>query len=126
MKSTRSAWVSWRRSVSVCENYASSLILLINAANFLFGYLLWSIDFHLCSYVTKAKHYVGLPWGFLFELHGWWHIFTGIGAYIGMALTEYLVTIEEGQTGRVEEGFVWPVKSVLRDLDAVAHTKKVR
>jgi dihydroceramidase len=36
-----------------------------------------------------------------------------------MALVEYLVTIEEGKTGRVEEGFVWPVKAVLRDLDAV-------
>ncbi|KAJ8106380.1 hypothetical protein OPT61_g9576 [Boeremia exigua] len=52
-----------------------------------------------------VKHHVGLPWGFLFELHGWWHIFTGIGAYIGMALTEYLVTIEEGKTDRVEEGY---------------------
>jgi dihydroceramidase len=36
-----------------------------------------------------------------------------------MALVEYLVTIEEGKTGRLEEGFVWPVKAVLRDLDAV-------
>lgn len=52
-------------------------------------------------------------------MHGWWHIFTGIGAYIGMALVEYLVTIEGGKTCRLEEGFVWPVKAVLRDLDAV-------
>jgi dihydroceramidase len=36
-----------------------------------------------------------------------------------MALVEYLVTIEESKTGRLEEGFVWPVKAVLRDLDAV-------
>jgi dihydroceramidase len=85
----------------------------------LFGYFLWNIDFHLCGYVTRFKHWVGLPWGFLFELHGWWHVLTGIGAYVGMALVEYLVTIEEGKTGRVEEGFVWPVKAVLRDLDDV-------
>ncbi|KAJ4367522.1 hypothetical protein N0V83_007105 [Neocucurbitaria cava] len=85
----------------------------------LFGYFLWNIDFHLCGYVTALKRYVGLPWGFLFELHGWWHILTGIGAYVGMALVEYLVTIEEGRTGRLEEGFVWPVKAVLRDLDSV-------
>ncbi|EAT85471.2 hypothetical protein SNOG_06820 [Parastagonospora nodorum SN15] len=83
----------------------------------LFGYFLWNIDFHLCIYVTMFKRYIGLPWGFLFELHGWWHIFTGIGAYVGMALVEYLVTMEEGKTGRIEEGFVWPVKAVLRDLD---------
>lgn len=92
----------------------------------LFGYFLWNIDFHLCSYVTAFKHYIGLPWGFIFELHGWWHILTGIGAYVGMALVEYLVTIEEGATGRLEEGFVWPVKAVLRDLDGLerAHVKK--
>jgi dihydroceramidase len=85
----------------------------------LFGYFLWNIDFHACYYVTVWKRWVGLPWGFLFELHGWWHVFTAIGAYVGMALVEYLVTIEEGKTGRVEEGFVWPVRAVLRDLDGV-------
>jgi dihydroceramidase len=85
----------------------------------LFGYFLWNIDFHLCGYVTAFKHSIGLPWGFFFELHGWWHILTGIGAYTGMALVEYLVTIEEGKSGRLEEGFVWPVKAVLRDLDGV-------
>jgi dihydroceramidase len=42
-----------------------------------------------------------------------------------MALVEYLVTIEEGKTGRIEEGFVWPVKAVLRDLGAVER-KEVR
>jgi dihydroceramidase len=41
-----------------------------------------------------------------------------------MALTEYLVTIEEGRTDRVEEGFVWPVKAVLRDIDAARPAKK--
>jgi dihydroceramidase len=85
----------------------------------LFGYFLWNIDFHLCGHVTAFKHWIGLPWGFLFELHGWWHFFTGIMSYVSMALVEYLVTLEGGQTGRVEEGFVWPVKAVLRDLDQI-------
>ena len=90
----------------------------------LFGYFLWSIDFHLCSYVTSFKRSLGLPWGFLFELHGWWHIFTGIGAYVGMALVEYLVTIEEGKTDKIEEGFVWPVRAVLRDIEGTEDGKK--
>ena len=85
----------------------------------LFGYFLWNIDFHACGYVTQFKHWIGLPWGFLFELHGWWHIFTAIAAYVGMALTEYLVTIEEGKTGHAQEGFVWPVRTVLREIDAI-------
>jgi dihydroceramidase len=46
-------------------------------ASGLFGYFLWSIDYHLCGYVTAFKRSIGLPWGFIFELHGWWHIFTG-------------------------------------------------
>jgi dihydroceramidase len=104
---------------AIPEIPSAILVLTIVLANFLFGYFLWSIDFHLCGYVTKVKHYVGLPWGFLFELHGWWHIFTGIGAYVGMALVEYLVGIEEGSTGKLEEGFVWPVRAVLRDMDGV-------
>ncbi|KAJ4296618.1 hypothetical protein N0V90_006665 [Kalmusia sp. IMI 367209] len=53
----------------------------------------------------------------------WWHILTGIGAYVGMALVEYLVTVEEGETDRIEEGFVWPVNTVLRDLEGEGKSK---
>ncbi len=27
-----------------------------------------------------------MPWSFVLELHGWWHIFTGIGAYTCLSL----------------------------------------
>lgn len=86
-------------------------------ASFIFGYFLWNIDVYLCTRLTQFKHTIGLPWGFLFELHGWWHIFTSIGAYIGMALVEYLVTVEEGNIDRIEKGFAWPVRAMLRDLE---------
>ncbi|KAL1599788.1 hypothetical protein SLS60_007592 [Paraconiothyrium brasiliense] len=56
----------------------------------------------------------------------WWHILTGIGAYVGMAVVEYLVTIEDGKTDKIEEGFVWPVNAVLRNLDAASSGKKTR
>ncbi|KAF2131462.1 alkaline phytoceramidase [Dothidotthia symphoricarpi CBS 119687] len=84
----------------------------------LFGFFLWNIDFHACGHVTAFKHRLGLPWGFIFELHGWWHFFTGICAYVGMALVEFLVTIEEGSVG-IEEGFAWPVKSVIREMGVI-------
>lgn len=74
-----------------------------------------------------------MPLSFLLELHGWWHIFTGIGAYICMylipchllinpleadltytviALVEYLTSEEAGEplAGR----FAWPVDMFLR------------
>ncbi|ORY13772.1 alkaline ceramidase-like protein [Clohesyomyces aquaticus] len=89
----------------------------------LLGYFVWNIDQHLCGHVTAFKRHVGLPLGFLFELHGWWHVLTGIGAYVGMAIVEYLITMEDGKTDRVEEGFVWPVKRVLRDLEGKEEKK---
>lgn len=94
----------------------------------LFGFFLWNIDVHLCGHVTAVKHWIGLPWGFLLELHGWWHIFTGIGSYVGLALVEYLVTRDLGQKGGLEEGFVWPVKAVVRELGdmEIADGKKGR
>lgn len=95
--------------------------------------------------MTALKHTIGLPWSFIFELHGyvilqpsyqtvlitinftsWWHILTGIGAYVGMAVVEYLVTIEDGKTDKIEEGFVWPVSAVLRNLDAALSGKKTQ
>ncbi|KAF2198330.1 alkaline ceramidase family protein [Delitschia confertaspora ATCC 74209] len=82
----------------------------------LFGYFLWNIDFHFCSHLTSVKHKIGLPFGILLELHGWWHILTGICSYVGMAIVEYLVTLDDYSTEKAAEGFVWPVKTVLSDL----------
>ncbi len=36
------------------------------------GYLLWLIDFFACPVLQTIRTRVGLPWGFLFELHGWY------------------------------------------------------
>ncbi|THZ78041.1 hypothetical protein D6C85_01275 [Aureobasidium pullulans] len=47
---------------------------------FVFGYLLWQLDFIFCTELTAIKRVVGMPWGFLLEFHGWWHILTAVGA----------------------------------------------
>ncbi|KAI1761298.1 ceramidase [Hypoxylon sp. FL1150] len=44
------------------------------------GYLLWNIDLQYCAELRALRHQLGLPWAWLFELHGWWHILTAIGA----------------------------------------------
>lgn len=49
---------------------------------FISGFGLWNIDNALCGSLTQTKRALGMPWSFVFELHGWWHIFTGVGAYI--------------------------------------------
>jgi dihydroceramidase len=46
----------------------------------LFGYVLWNIDLEFCAQLREWRGHLGLPWAFLLELHGWWHILTAIGA----------------------------------------------
>lgn len=46
----------------------------------LVGYLLWNIDLEYCAELRRIRQQVGLPWAWLFELHGWWHVLTAIGA----------------------------------------------
>ncbi|KAG9669233.1 alkaline phytoceramidase, partial [Aureobasidium melanogenum] len=63
---------------------------LFGAGCFIFGYLLWQLDFIFCTQLTALKRAVGIPWGFLFELHGWWHILTAIGAHTFMIMVDGL------------------------------------
>ena len=48
---------------------------------FLGGFLLWHLDNEHCSTLRRWRREVGMPWGFLLEGHGWWHLMTGTGAY---------------------------------------------
>ncbi|RDL37648.1 Uncharacterized protein BP5553_05081 [Venustampulla echinocandica] len=70
------------------------------------GFALWNIDIATCKTLTNAKRSIGMPWSFILELHGWWHLLTGLGAYIFMALVEYLTSEEAGQP--LGSRFAWP------------------
>lgn len=47
---------------------------------FLIGYIIWHIDLEFCAELRALRTQIGMPWSWLLELHGWWHILTGIGA----------------------------------------------
>jgi dihydroceramidase len=79
-----------------------------------FAYFLWNIDVHLCPTVTRVKRQVGLPWGFLLELHGWWHLLTAVAAYTFMALVEFLTDADTDEGRGV--GFAWPAGAVLEKI----------
>ncbi|KAJ5089513.1 hypothetical protein N7532_008197 [Penicillium argentinense] len=49
---------------------------------FLGGFLIWNLDNQFCPQIRRWRHSVGLPWGIFLEGHGWWHVMTGIGAYL--------------------------------------------
>lgn len=42
--------------------------------------VLWLIDLELCFPLRDVRKVVGLPWAFVLELHGWWHILTAMAA----------------------------------------------
>lgn len=64
--------------------------VIIGIVTFLSGYGLWMLDIHFCSTLRGARRAVGMPLGFLLELHGWWHILTGLGVYYYLVFLEYL------------------------------------
>ncbi|KAL3429843.1 ceramidase [Aspergillus tetrazonus] len=68
--------------------------LILHYVDFNLGYWLWLVDHWACGYLTRAREAIGLPWAFVLELHGWWHICTGIGAYIFIAVVDRLVSGE--------------------------------
>ncbi|KAB8264610.1 alkaline phytoceramidase [Aspergillus pseudonomiae] len=76
------------------------------ATIFNLGYWLWLIDQWACGFLTKAREAIGLPWAFVLELHGWWHICTGIGAYIFIAVVDHLVASED--LSDIQQSFTWP------------------
>lgn len=41
---------------------------------------MWNIDFEYCAELRMLREQVGLPWAWLLELHGWWHILTAVSA----------------------------------------------
>ncbi len=85
---------------------------LFGGISFGLGFLLWVIDGFACSYLTQMKRAIGMPWAFVLELHGWWHILTAIGAYVFIVLTDHLTSEEIG--GDLEDAFGWPAKQILR------------
>lgn len=78
---------------------------------FVTGYGIWILDHIFCGNLIAIRRAIGMPWSFVFELHGYWHIFTGIGAYVFIAEVEYLTGEEVGQ--KLAGRFAWPVNWVV-------------
>ncbi|PYH99748.1 alkaline phytoceramidase [Aspergillus ellipticus CBS 707.79] len=85
-------------------------VAFFGVASFIFGYLVWLIDEFACRVLLSTRQTVGLPLAFFLELHGWWHVFTGIGGYIAVAIID-LITAGEVQADSVEQ-LAWPLPLV--------------
>jgi dihydroceramidase len=59
---------------------------------------------------------------FLFELHGWWHVFTGIGGYVAVAIVDMITAGEVHGDPTGEMAF--PINVVSRAWDAWARSEQ--
>lgn len=59
---------------------------------FISGFVVWLIDGAVCGWLRQTRSYVGIPWAFFLELHGWWHILTALGAGYCIQVTKRLTT----------------------------------
>ncbi|KAJ3547833.1 hypothetical protein NM208_g1314 [Fusarium decemcellulare] len=91
---------------------------------FSFGYSLWLIDEWACRYLTDTRYAVGLPFAFLLELHGWWHIFTALGGYIAVAIVD-LTTSGEVIKDPTKH-LAWPIPFVARCMANSARLVKTK
>lgn len=64
--------------------------MIRGVGTFLTGYALWNMDVHFCNSWIKLRRNIGMPYGFFFELHSWWHVLTGTGVYFYVVYLEYL------------------------------------
>ncbi|KAI8896585.1 ceramidase [Globomyces pollinis-pini] len=65
---------------------------------YIFGYTLWNIDNLKCEELRAVRDKVGV-FSFLFQFHGWWHLFTGLGAFTSDTLVQYMRLIVLGRKG---------------------------
>ncbi|UZP39573.1 hypothetical protein NXS19_007389 [Fusarium pseudograminearum] len=71
----------WAKPAFSAENVRKWAVRVWTATfTCLFGYLIWNIDLEFCHQLRAYRQKIGLPWAFLLEFHGWWHILTAVGA----------------------------------------------
>lgn len=62
------------------KRYAWSLFTLA------FAYFIWHVDLERCGVLREWRAAIGLPFAWLLELHGWWHVLTALGASLYIRL----------------------------------------
>ena len=85
---------------------------IFGGVSFAWGFFLWVVDQLACGTLTRAKRAIEMPWSFILEFHGWWHIFTGIGAYVFIVLVDFLTSGASEKSG-AQVDFGWPANWII-------------
>ncbi|KAL3476058.1 ceramidase [Aspergillus californicus] len=96
------------------------LVSRFGVFSFIFGYTVWLIDTWFCPNLTAVRNTLGLPLAFLFEFHGWWHVFTGIGGYVAVFIVDF-ITSDEVDHDPIRD-MAFPLPLVARVLGASGST----
>nr|OQO29156.1 hypothetical protein B0A51_03860 [Rachicladosporium sp. CCFEE 5018] len=81
-------------------------MIVFGVTCFLGAFAIWSLDNEQCGWLRKTRHEIGMPWGFLLEGHGIWHLGTGIGAFHYITWGVWLRRCLDGQ--QEEYDVIWP------------------
>lgn len=65
---------SEQEKTRLIRRFAKAVVILVVA------FMLWNLDLEKCLELRKFRKKLGLPWAWLLEFHGWWHILTAVGA----------------------------------------------
>ncbi|GAO46657.1 putative alkaline dihydroceramidase Ydc1 [Saitoella complicata NRRL Y-17804] len=113
----RSIWQMYKEVKPAKSRKELLRMVVTGISSFLFGFLLWNIDNEACSTLRSWRHVVGIPWGFLLELHGWWHIFTGLGVYYYIVFLEYLRIHLLGTQDQF--ACIWSIGGIIPHVDRI-------
>lgn len=84
--------------------------MVLGISIFLTGYFVWQLDVHFCNFwIYIRRSYLRLPLGVLLELHGWWHLLTGLGVYFYIVYLEYLRIYIHGKRDQYRIIWRWSV-----------------
>lgn len=64
--------------------------LIEDTVLFVAGSIAFNVDRNYCAQLRAMREVVGIPLGFVLEMHAWWHIGSGLGVYYFVVLIEYL------------------------------------
>lgn len=72
-----------RRNPQIADKIMREMwtLMILGVGLFLLGFVFWLFDIVNCNYLLAWRSHMLLPWSIVLEGHGWWHIFTGLGAY---------------------------------------------
>ncbi|KAJ1908242.1 alkaline ceramidase ydc1, partial [Tieghemiomyces parasiticus] len=114
------------RNGGQCTRAVLQRLFTQSAATFLLGFALWNVDNIFCPQLRYIRSQVGTPFDTLFQLHGWWHIFTALGCYYCIINTQYMRLAFLHKLDQSELGFLLGVVPYIRRRSVpVAPTKKV-